>query len=401
MKVAISLQRHAEPMLDDRWRGRRIAIVLGALLPGSRERVIVELAERLANAGAAVDLLIPGASPSSMLKPGSSIRIRDIGLPLTGGLPNIVRIALSSPLIAAYLRRKLPDAVLSLSIPPNLATLAAERLSDLDLPVVIRQSNVIRIDGSSRYGHVDRRPRDRLIRSLYRDADAIIAVSEGVADNLRQLIDGDRNRIETIANGVLVERIDRLAAAPSPHRWLDDHRVPVVVAVGRLVRKKDYPTLLGALAKLRARRDVRLIILGEGPKRRSLQKLCHSLHLDDAVALPGRVENPFAYLSRASLYALSSTFEGMPSALIEALVCGCPVVSTDCPSGPSEILDDGCFGRLVPIGDIEGLADAMYRSLAERPLRDRQRARGLTFSAEKTIDGYLAVLDQVCASDGR
>ena len=328
-------------MPDDRWRGRRIAIVLGALAPGSRERVIVQLAERIADAGAAVDLLIPGKNPSLLPKPGWSIRIWDIGLPLTGRLPNIVRIALSPPSIAAYLRRERPDAVFSLSIPPNLATLAAKRLAGLDLPVVVRQSNVIRIDGSARYGHVDRRPRDRLIRSLYKDATAIIAVSAGVADNLRRLIGADRSWIETIANGVLNERIDRLAAASSPHPWLDDPRVPVVVAVGRLVRKKDYPTLIEAMARLRARQDVRLIILGEGPKRRSLQKLCHSLHLDDAVDLPGRVENPFAYLSRASLYVLSSTFEGMPSALIEALVCGCPAVSRCAPGMPSILMLNG------------------------------------------------------------
>jgi glycosyltransferase involved in cell wall biosynthesis len=317
---------------------------------------------------------------------------------LTSRLPNIARLALSPPRIATYLRRAKPDALLSLSIPPNLAALAAKRLVGAATPIVIRQSNVIRIDGSPTYGHVDRRWRDRLIRWLYPEADAIIAVSNGVADNLRRLIAIDPEKIHPIANGVPLDRIDRLAAAAAPHPWLEDQSVPTVLAVGRLIKKKDYPTLLRAFAQLRAARPARLIMLGEGPKRSALERLRAELGLNDVVDMPGRVENPFAYLARAALYALSSTYEGMPSALIEALACGCPAISADCPAGPAEILDGGSYGRLVPIGDAAALAGAMNTTLADPPPRARQRARGRAFSAEKTIEAYLDVLDQVCGA---
>lgn len=378
------------------WRGRRIAVVLGALAPGSRERVIVDMAERLAEQGAEVDLLTPGAK--TLVDPNRSLSIShvDISGIWTGWLPNIARLALSPPRIAAYLRSAQPDAVLSLSIPPNLATLSARRLAGTATPVVLRQSNVIRIDGSPVYGKIDRRFRDRLVKRLYPEADAIIAVSNGVADNLRSAVGIETERIHPIANGVLIEQIERLAAAPSPHPWLDDPSCPAVIAVGRLVGKKDYPTLLHAFARLRARRPARLIILGNGPKRRAIERLRTELALEDAVDLPGRTENPFAYLARASLYVLSSTFEGMPSALIEALACGCPAVATDCPSGPSEILDAGRYGRLAPVGEVGALAEAMEATLADPPPRAQQEAQAKRFSADRTIDGYLAVLDQVC-----
>ena len=388
-------------MSSPSWQGRHVGIVLGALAAGSRERVIAGLADRLADAGAKVDLLIPGESDIVTRDRAPAVHSIDMSDWLTARLPNIVRLALAPPKIAAYLRNARPDVVLSLSIPPNLATLAAKRLAGTATRVVIRQSNVLRVDGSPIYGHVDRRWRDRLIGKLYPDADAVIAVSEGVADNLGRAIDIDTNRIHAIANGIPLERIERLASVSPPHPWLTDPTVPAIVAVGRLVRKKDYPTLLSALSMLRQKRPARLIILGEGPKRRDIERLRSTFGLDQAVDLPGRVDNPFAYLARASLYVLSSTYEGMPSALIEALACGCPAVSTDCPSGPSEILDSGRIGHLVPVGNCQALADAMATTLENPPPRHRQRSRGAAFSAERTIDGYLEVLDGVCSGASR
>ncbi|MEZ5931157.1 MAG: glycosyltransferase [Alphaproteobacteria bacterium] len=393
--TALALATEREELASS-WQGRRVAILIGALAPGSRERVVLDMAERLAEQGAAVDLLIPGASALVERDRSPSISHVDISGRWQRPLPNIARLALSPPRLAAYLRAARPDVALSLSIPPNLALLAARRLAGTGTPVVVRQSNVLRVDGSPVYGAIDRRWRDRLVKRLYPTADAIIAVSNGVADNLHHAVRVEPERIHAIANGILLERIDRLAAAPSPHPWLDDRSRPVVVALGRLVRKKDYPTLLRAFARLRARRPARLIILGEGRKRPAIERLRAELGLDGAVDLPGRVENPFAYLARASLYVLSSTFEGMPSALIEALACGCPAVATDCPSGPSQILDDGRYGRLVPVGDVGALAEAMDAALADPPPRARQNGRAQEFSADRTIDGYLDVLDGVC-----
>jgi glycosyltransferase involved in cell wall biosynthesis len=163
-----------------------------------------------------------------------------------------------------------------------------------------------------------------------------------------------------------------------------------VLAVGRLSRQKDFPTLLRAFAS-RRHRSARLMILGEGSERPGLEALVKSLGLTAEVALPGFVENPFAYMARAGVFVLSSAWEGMPGVLIQALACGAPVVATDCESGPREVLQDGRVGRLVPVGDASALAQAIDSTLGEprRPLPDGVLDR---FTQDSAVTGYLRVL---------
>jgi glycosyltransferase involved in cell wall biosynthesis len=137
----------------------------------------------------------------------------------------------------------------------------------------------------------------------------------------------------------------------------------VLIAVGRLQIQKDYPTLLRAFAQVRQKRPVRLLILGEGKERPMLEELIKTLGVEEDVSLPGFVMNPFAYMARASLFVLSSRWEGLPTVLIEAMCCGTPVVSTDCPSGPREILREGQYGQLVPVGEPTALARAIETTL--------------------------------------
>jgi len=370
---------------------------MGANTAGSRERVMFRLAERLIEAGASVDIVAPAPGSSWRKEAAVGARLVDLANPLTRPLPNLVRIMLSPPALRRYFRNERPDIAMTLSIPTALAALTASRRAAVGTNVVIRQSNVMHIKGSARYGGVGRRLRDPLITRLYPDAAAIIGVSEGVTDNLQYVEGIDPGRIHAVANGIILNEIDRLAAEPVSHPWFAGERadVPVISAVGRLVLKKDYRTLLHAFQKVQAGRPARLLVLGQGKERRRLQALADELDIADAVDFAGRVVNPFAYLRRSSLYVLSSTYEGMPSALIEALACGCPAVSTDCPSGPSEILDHGRFGRLVAVGDVDGLSRAMLETLEAPPTRERQRERAGRFSAERTIVGYMKVLESV------
>ena len=162
----------------------------------------------------------------------------------------------------------------------------------------------------------------------------------------------------------------------------------MILAAGRLTAQKDYPTLIKAFARLNAQRPSRLIILGEGRMRKALERLVKGLDLTDHVSLPGWVENPFAFMSRASLFVLSSRFEGLPGVLVQALACGCPCVSTNCPAGPAEILQDGKFGPLVPVGDEQALADAMYGTLAQPPERHMLQQRAGYFSLERAVTAY-------------
>jgi glycosyltransferase involved in cell wall biosynthesis len=161
------------------------------------------------------------------------------------------------------------------------------------------------------------------------------------------------------------------------------------LAVGRLGRVKDYPTLIRAFAKLRENREVRLVILGEGNERSRLESLVRELKLQDCVKMPGYVSNPFAYMARASLFALTSLREGLSNVLVEALYCGCPAVATDCPVGPREVLRGGEYGRLVPVGDDNALAQAMLESLDSKPPSD---VCSLRYEMQSVVDQYAAAL---------
>jgi glycosyltransferase involved in cell wall biosynthesis len=190
-----------------------------------------------------------------------------------------------------------------------------------------------------------------------------------------------------------------MAGQPVAHRWFLPAAPPVVLGVGSLSERKDFPTLLRAFAKLRKQRDCRLVILGEAgsPKkteeqRAALMALAAELGVAADVDLPGFVANPFAYMARAAAFVLSSAFEGLPGALIQAMACGCPVVSTDCLSGPAEILEGGRFGAMVPVGDDQAMAAAIAATL-DRPIAAATlRGRAGMFSVDRAVDRYLDLM---------
>jgi glycosyltransferase involved in cell wall biosynthesis len=217
-------------------------------------------------------------------------------------------------------------------------------------------------------------------------------VSEAAASDVRRFPGVPADRIVSIPNGIDVAAVVARSAGPSPHPWFGDGRGPVVVALGRLVPQKDYPTLLAAFTRVRASLPARLVIVGEGPLRRRLEALVSRLGLAGAVAFAGHADNPFPYLAAADLQVLASRSEGMPSALIEGLACGCPIVATDSPGGSAEILDHGRFGALVPVGDAPALASAIIRALGEARTPDRLRARAATFDLAHVMDRYEALV---------
>ena len=185
-----------------------------------------------------------------------------------------------------------------------------------------------------------------------------------------------------------------MAAAPAPHPWFAPREPPVILGVGRLTPQKDFPTLLRAFALVRARRRARLVIVGEGrPEARdALLRLAAELGCGEDVSLTGFTHNPFCYMAAASVFVLSSLHEGLPGVLIQALACGVPVVSTDCPSGPREILEGGRYGRLVALGDFSAMADAIGEALGRPGDREARMARGRQFTVERAVDRYLGLL---------
>jgi glycosyltransferase involved in cell wall biosynthesis len=194
--------------------------------------------------------------------------------------------------------------------------------------------------------------------------DGIVAVSEGVAADFASATGIPRRRIQVIYNPVITPALLHAASAPPTHVWFEDHSRPHVLGVGRLTRQKNFPALVDAFALMKREHPAaRLVILGEGPERVTIEACIRRHGLQDSVALPGFIDNPYACMARAAVVALSSEWEGLPTVLIESLAVGTPVVATDCPSGPREILQNGAFGSLVPTGDIPALASALSRAL--------------------------------------
>jgi glycosyltransferase involved in cell wall biosynthesis len=236
-----------------------------------------------------------------------------------------------------------------------------------------------------------------MARRFYPAADVIVAVSSGVADDLARVTALPRNQIRPIYNPVVTHELITQSQETVDHPWFSANAPPVVLGVGRLAAQKDFSTLIRAFARVRATREVRLLILGEGRKRPTLEALAASLGVAKDVSLPGFCDNPFSAMAYAAVFVLSSAYEGLPGVLIQALACGCPVVSTDCPSGPAEILEAGTHGLLVPVGDDAALATAICSTLNAPPQADWLRARAAEFSVEKATDRYLEILREGAA----
>jgi len=361
--------------------GGRLALFLPTLDDGGAEQVMLRLAGAFAARGHAVDLVlaVSGGPLAGQVPPGPRV----VGL-------NAGRTIAALPALAAYLRRERPDALLATLEHANVLCVAAARLARTGVRLVLREANVVRPAG-------ELPPADRLLRALmrpaYRAADHVVAVSDAVAASLIRELGLPAGRVRTIYNPVITPALPRLAAAPLDDPWFSPDAVPerpVILGVGRLVPQKDFATLLRAFAQVRRARPARLLILGEGAERARLEALAGELGVAADVRLPGFDHNPFRYLTRAPLYVLSSIYEGLPGALIQAMACGCRVISTDCPGGSREILDGGRLGALVPPGDPAALARAIEAALDAGPARLRYPLE--RFAEGAAVDSYLDAL---------
>lgn len=296
------------------------------------------------------------------------------------------------PALTHYLRRTRPQALLSAGNTLNCTAVLARRLANTATRLVVSERNHLSAYTKGKRQRRRWRCLPGLIARTYPWANATVAVSNGVADDLALTTGLPRERITTVYNPIVSAELFERAKAPLSHAWFGSNSPPVILGIGSLNEKKDFPTLLRAFARVRAQRATRLLILGEGDGHAQLETLAEELGVADAVALPGFAANPFAYMARAAVFVLSSAYEGLPTVLIEALACGCPVVSTDCPSGPAEILRGGRYGPLVAVGDDRALAQAILGVLDNPPDREQLRRRGAEFSVERGSERYLEIL---------
>lgn len=359
----------------------RIAIILPSLRGGGAERVMVTLAKGFVAQGIKVDMVLVKKEGPYLKDVGDSIRIVDL---------KSSRALFCLPKLILYLREHRPDTVLSALSHVNVITLIARMLSRVSTRIVVSEHNNF---SASNLNALFLRTRCMiyLMRFFYPHANTVVAVSRGVADDLAAALHVPKKSIQVVYNPIVTPAVVQGSLEPLDHPWFDSGEPPVILGVGRFVLQKDFPLLIRAFARVRAQRETRLMILGEGVLRSELEALVQELDLKKDILLPGFIANPYAYMRRAGLFVLSSRWEGFGNVLVEAMVCGTPVVSTDCPSGPSEILENGKWGRLVPVGDVDAMAAAINAALVD-PVRHDVARRAADFGLDGAVASYKRVL---------
>jgi glycosyltransferase involved in cell wall biosynthesis len=350
-----------------------VALFVPSLGASGAERVAVNLGRGLVEAGKRVDLVVSQAKGNLLHQLPAGVRLVDLGSS---------RVLYSLPALARYLRREQPSGLISFMDHANIVALLARAWAGRSTRVVVTVHNTLSV-ATDNPKNLRSKLLPLLIGTFYPLADAVVAVSHGAADDLVRTTGLSADRVEVIYNPVITPDLLAAREAPPAHPWLQPGEVPVVLGVGRLTSQKDFPTLLRAFDLVRRRRPARLIILGEGQERGELEALIARLQLQNDVALPGYHPDVPAFMARAAVFVLSSAWEGLPTVLIEALALTRNIVSTDCPSGPREILQNGRLGRLVPMRDPDALSEAILASL-ERPA-DRAPDEALAPFTEETV----------------
>lgn len=362
----------------------RIAIFCPSLRAGGAERVMVNLALGFAERGLTVDLVLAAAAGPFIDQVPRNVRVVDLRAKrVLAALPGLVR----------YLRVERPDTVVSAMNHANLTAILARALARVPLCLIATVHDTVSASASN-YKDVGDRWMPGLIHRFYPWANAVVAVSRGAAEDMSRCARLPIENIQVIYNPVVGPELIAKAKEPIEHPWFAPGSPPVVLSVGRLTKSKDLPALIRAFAALRRKRPARLLILGEGEERSCLEDLVRSIGLQEDVQMPGLAANPYPYMAHAAVLALSSAYECLPTVLVEALAVGAPIVSTDCPSGGArEILEDGRWGRLVPVGSPESLADALSASLdvprAVVPPEAVDR-----FTREAATDQYLRIRER-------
>lgn len=366
---------------------KQLAIYTKFSAYGGVSRMMVNLANTAADLGVQVDMLAAaGEDPQGLHASLSIQRVRFRSDHVYGTLPGLT----------AYLRRKRPHTLLAVKHKPITTAIVAHMLSASKnrVSLAVRLSGNISSSVQSK-GSMARFLHYLPIHLLYARADSILAVSQGVADDLLATTNGKlAHSIHVLPNPSIPENIHDLARENPGHHWLQEGSYHVILGIGRLTKRKDFATLIKAFAALQDSHKARLVLLGEGEQRSALLHLASELGVAESVDLPGSTPNPYAYMSRADLLVLSSTgAEGSPNVLKEAMALGLPVVSTDCPSGPREILEHGRLGKLVPVGDHASMAEAIRETLLAPPdpeaLQQSVQEYGIVSASRK----YLQTLD--------
>lgn len=363
-------------------KNHKIIFFLAHLDSGGAERMMVNLANAMFAKGYMVEIVLVQKRGPLISKVNNSIKIVDLGCR---------RMLTAMPAVVRYLRNEKPERLISTLSYTDITILMARKLAKTRTKIVVRLAVALSKSFVQKLTNI--RITKRLAPFIYPWADEFIAVAKGVEEDFRKVIPVQKSRkIHVIYNPVINDALYTQAAQPVDHPWLQNKKHTVILCVGRLWKQKDFPTMIRAMQQIAQKnKNARLLILGEGPERKNLEQLISQLNLEDYVAMPGYVSNPYAYMSKADIFVLCSLYEGLPNALIEAMACGCHLVSTDCESGPAEILDFGKYGYLIPVGDSLALAQAVEETIHGKT-KQIEKSWLEQFSVDHVTDKYLEVL---------
>lgn len=369
-----------------------ISFFLPNLDGGGAERVVLNLAEGFANRGLKVDLVLAKMEGAYLKKVPPKVRLID----LKSKSPVILSKTFA---LKRYLEQERPRVLFSCLDIVSAATWA-QRLAGVPTPIVMCIQTNLSQQFQDKPEIILGKVRSYLVRWFYPWADKIIAASQGVAEDVARMSGLPLEDIHVIYNPVVMPTLFQKAKEPIDHPWFAPNQPPVLLGVGRLVKQKDFCTLIRAFALVRQRCSARLMILGDVDEREpyikpQLEALVRELGLEGEVALPGFVENPYAYMAKAAVFVLSSIYEGFGNVVAEAIATGTSVVSTNCESGPAEILENGKYGALVPVRDAEALADAILAMLSNPIDSEMLLQRSEAFSVDRVVDQYLEVLNSL------
>jgi len=372
-------------MSDSHAQQDRIGIFIPSFDNGGVERMLSHLARGFVHRGCQVDMLVDRVEAPYL----PDLASRGVRLIVT-------RASSSAGLqreLTAYLVREQPTIVLSSKPANDAIVLACKRRVATTARFFIRVgTHFSGLTVGRRYNPIKRWLRRCKLCRHCGQADGVFAVSQGVADDVAALCPGIASKLQTLKNPTVTPELETLAAQSVDHPWFNDAQIPVIIGVGRLSKAKNFGLLIEAFARARQQRLMRLAIIGAGRQHRQLMAKAQQSGYAQDIALLGFQTNPYPFMQRAALFVLSSLWEGSPNALIEALALGRPVVATDCPSGPREILQNGKYGELVPLGDTAALAAAIVKTLANPPDQHFVRQAARPFTIEASAAAYLEAM---------
>jgi glycosyltransferase involved in cell wall biosynthesis len=347
------------------------------LADGGADRVVLTLLRHLDRRAITPTLVLMRREGALVPEIPPDVRVLSLDVP---------RLAVAAPALARMIRQLDPDVVFSTHGGPNVIVAIAHALAGTRARLVLSERSALVRGDRGRVRRVLEVPAKRL---AYRRASLVTAVSEGVAAQLVSLVKVADDKVRVVYNPIVDATLDDLARQPVEHPWFHES-VPILLAVGRLVDVKDYPTLLDAFAIIRARHAARLVILGDGPLRSLLEQRAAELGVDRDVCFLGFDSNPFRFMARATVLMHASKAEGLPGALIQAMACGVPVVATDCDFGPREVIRSGHDGFLVPVGNASQLASRVADLLVDRAMAGRIAREARASAQRYTVPASLA-----------